>query len=117
MLPRVAGPAARLLVAGCDGLQSALDPQGPEARSIAELFWFFTAICTAVWLAVTVATALAITRRRAPRPDPMLLDPAAERRTATVVAAAVGLTLAILLVLTGSASPRKNGSSAAMARP
>jgi cytochrome c oxidase subunit II len=98
---RLAAGAAFLVLTGCEGWQSALDPQGPEARSVAELFWFFAAICGAVWLAVMVALGIAIFRRHAPRPDPMALNPAAERRHVVVVGGAVGLTLAILLVLTG----------------
>jgi cytochrome c oxidase subunit 2 len=97
----LASAAAALALAGCKGWQSALDPQGPEARAFTTLFWLFTAVSGAVWLSVTVVLAIALLRRREPRPDPMALDAVAERRHGRVVAGAVGLTLVILVMLTG----------------
>jgi cytochrome c oxidase subunit 2 len=99
---RLVGAAlVSLLLAGCEGWQSSLDPQGPEARALADLFWFFTAICAAVWLAVVIALGIAVARGRGGRPDPLATEPAAERRYGVVVSVAVGLTAVTLLVLTG----------------
>ena len=47
-----------LLLSGCAGWQSALDPQGPHAQHIASTIWLFIGVCTAVWLAVMVGLAL-----------------------------------------------------------
>jgi cytochrome c oxidase subunit II len=44
--------AVALLVVGCTGPQSALDPAGREAARLADLFWLMTAGAVAVWLAV-----------------------------------------------------------------
>jgi cytochrome c oxidase subunit 2 len=41
-----------LLLAGCGGPQSALDPAGRGAESIADLFWWMTAGAILIWLAV-----------------------------------------------------------------
>ena len=48
-----------------DGLQSALDPHGPEAAGIAEIAWVMTAGATAILLLVAVLAVLAL---RSPRP-------------------------------------------------
>jgi cytochrome c oxidase subunit II len=46
-----------LLLAGCDGPQSALDPAGRGAQRIAEIFWWMTITGTVIWIAV-IALAL-----------------------------------------------------------
>jgi cytochrome c oxidase subunit II len=93
--------AIGLLLAGCGEVPSALDPRGPEAGAIADLFWTFTGIAATIWLIVMLALALALARRRGPRPDPMVTEPRSERAYARVVATGVALTLLTLLVLTG----------------
>jgi cytochrome c oxidase subunit 2 len=90
-----------LLLAGCQGWQSALDPQGPEASLLADLFWLFTWIATAVWVMTMLALLLALRRRRSATADPLAVDPAGERRMGVVVASAVALTLVTVLFLTG----------------
>jgi cytochrome c oxidase subunit 2 len=98
---RRAWTAVVLLLTSCRGVPSALDPRGPEAIAIADLFRTFTGIAAAIWLIVMVALTLALARWRGPRPDPMATEPRSERAYARVVATAVALTLATLLVLTG----------------
>jgi cytochrome c oxidase subunit II len=44
--------AGALLLAGCGGPQSALDPAGRGAERIADLFWWMTAGAIVIWLAV-----------------------------------------------------------------
>jgi cytochrome c oxidase subunit 2 len=44
--------AGALLLAGCGGPQSALDPAGRGAERIADLFWWMTAGAGVIWLAV-----------------------------------------------------------------
>jgi cytochrome c oxidase subunit 2 len=46
-----------LLLAGCGGVQSALDPAGREASRIFDIFWWMTSGSVIVWLAV-IALAL-----------------------------------------------------------
>ncbi len=41
-----------LLLAGCTGIQSALDPAGREAERIAVLFWWMVGGTAVIWLAV-----------------------------------------------------------------
>jgi cytochrome c oxidase subunit 2 len=46
-------PLACLPVAvACDGIQSALDPRGPQARELAELWWIMAAGAVVIWLFV-----------------------------------------------------------------
>src|SRR3954447_7249970 len=96
-------PAAFLLLSSlgaCSGVQSALDPQGPQAAHLARLFWTFTVVCAAVWFAVMLVLLLGLVRRRPARPDPLQLDPRTERRSLAVVGGAVFATLLIVIALT-----------------
>ncbi|MER9960745.1 cytochrome c oxidase subunit II [Mesorhizobium sp. M0045] len=89
-----------LLLAGCSGWQSALDPKGPAAGELAWLIWFFTALCTVVWLLVMAVLILPLARRPAPVGDPLVLDAAAERGKMRIVVAALAATALILVGLT-----------------
>lgn len=93
-----------LLSAGCAGQQSALEPRGPEAAHLAQLFWVFTATCGAIWIMVIIALGVAISRqsRDADRSGhgPLALDQNRERKTAFIVGALVTATTAILIVFT-----------------
>src|SRR5438128_1497458 len=105
-------------LSGCSSQQSALAPGGDTARAILQLFWFFTAVCTAVWLIVMLMLLVAITRRRAAVPNPVLEpDPADERRIGWIVGAGIAATVVILTVFTlasfltnkSFAEPRQHG--------
>jgi cytochrome c oxidase subunit II len=90
-----------LPIAGCQGWQSALDAQGPTARSLADMFWIFAAVLTVVWVVTMTALVLSLRKRRPAGADPLATDPATERRMTVVVSVAVGLTLVTVLALTG----------------
>ena len=49
---RLAPLACLLAVAGCDGPQSVLDPHGPEARQLAQLWWIMAGGAVLIWLFV-----------------------------------------------------------------
>jgi cytochrome c oxidase subunit 2 len=101
---RVRNPIAllplSLALAGCSGWQSALDPQGPQARDLAELIWIFTAVCAAVWLAVMVVLLIGLMRRKAPYPEPLATPPASERTALQVIGALAAATAVVVLALT-----------------
>jgi cytochrome c oxidase subunit 2 len=95
-------------LSGCRGAQSALDPAGPQAGRISQLWWLMFYVCSAVFLLVSLAVLYAIFRRRkgaennsdAPDISP---EPKREERMIRVVLVAVGITLAILSIfLVGS---------------
>jgi cytochrome c oxidase subunit 2 len=92
-----------LLSSGCRGVQSALDPAGPQSGRISRLWWLMFYTCSAVFLVVSVALLIAIFRRRKGRektsdaPD-ISPDPKREQRMTRVVMGAVGITLIILFV-------------------
>jgi cytochrome c oxidase subunit II len=90
-----------LLLPGCQGWQSALDAQGPAARSLADMFWIFVAVLGTVWLLSIMALVLALGKRRPAGVDVLGTDPARERRMTVVTSTAVGLTVATVLALTG----------------
>ncbi|MGX7877489.1 cytochrome c oxidase subunit II [Mesorhizobium sp. ORM6] len=58
------------LLAGCAGVQSALDPHGEQADTLAVLFWTFTAVLGLVWLVTMAGLLLALTHRRDSRGEP-----------------------------------------------
>jgi cytochrome c oxidase subunit 2 len=47
---------ATLLLSGCRGVQSALDPAGLEALRIFNIFWWMTAGAAVIWLIVIALT-------------------------------------------------------------
>ena len=86
-----------ILVSGCRGFHSALDPAGPQAARIAHLFWLFTWVSVAVYVITILFVAIAIVRgRRNAEPD---VSEARERRLEVGVTAASVLTVLILFVL------------------
>ena len=89
-----------LLLGACSGYQSALAPTGDVADRIAWLFWFFTAICAIVWVAVVVVLIWAIAKRRRPATEPGATDPGQERRIGVTVGAATAATVVTLIILT-----------------
>lgn len=56
--------AAACFLSGCSGFQSVLDAQGSSAIHLKHLILGIVAICTAVWIAVLLVLAAALTRSR-----------------------------------------------------
>src|SRR3954468_20733667 len=101
MRVRVASIGLMLLsLTGCQGWQSALDTHGPEAKTLENLFWIFTGILGAVWIATMIAVLFSLRRRRGAGENPLVTHPRTDRRMGIVVSSAVGLTLVIVLSLT-----------------
>lgn len=59
-----------LLLTGCDGSQSALDPSGPAAREIAILWWIMLAVAAGILLLVVVLLLFPFLRAREKRWTP-----------------------------------------------
>jgi cytochrome c oxidase subunit II len=94
-----------LLLAGCSGAQSALDPSGSGARAIYWVWLLFFCTGTGVLAVVMAGFAGALLRRRyasADAPPTMPPAPATERRLDRLLQAAVALTVAILLMFTAA---------------
>lgn len=88
-----------VLPGGCTGIQSAVAPRGVQAQHIADLWWVFLIVCTAVFVAVTVALLLALFRRdRVVTADSYATDEGAATR---VVMSAVAVTVVILVGFVG----------------
>ena len=89
-------------MAGCGGNQSALDPAGPGAERIGDIWWLMLFVCAAVFALVMLALLWAIARRRRPRVDATSgtahLEAPRERRMAQLVGAAVAVTAGIVLL-------------------
>ena len=84
-----------VLAAGCSGNQSMFNPQGPPARSIATLGWMLMALSVAIWLAVMLALAVALFRRRLDSDH----SPATTRRLTRHVILASAATVVVLVAL------------------
>lgn len=81
-------------------MQSALDPHGAQARTIAHLFWGFVAVCSAVWVLVLIALGIALWRRRPARTDPLSVDSSAERRSLRAIGVCVTATALVMIIFT-----------------
>ena len=86
-------------LAGCGGWQSALDAHGSAAAEIKHLFFVFLAVAAAVWITVLCVLLAALIRGRQPRPDPLEVDQAGERRAGHVIFGCAVATTLIVLVL------------------
>jgi len=82
-----------LLCSGCTGWQSALDPHAIQAARLEHLIWLFVAVCTVIWVTVTVVLVVALLRRRTPSTHN-------DTRMTRVVSAAVVATAVIITGLT-----------------
>jgi cytochrome c oxidase subunit II len=102
---RAAAAGVGALLAGCERVQSALDPSGSGAKAIYGVWQLFFWTCTAVFLVVIAGLAWALLRSRstdtpaAPRMPP---NPSTERRLDFALQIGIGLTVAILLAFTAA---------------
>ncbi|HTD86704.1 MAG TPA: cytochrome c oxidase subunit II [Candidatus Binatia bacterium] len=94
--------AACLLLTGCSGPQSALNPAGSQASNISHLWWVYFTV-TAVVYVLTMLFLLLSVRPRQPRStnlEPITTpDPHREGRVLVVIGSAIGVTTVILFVL------------------
>lgn len=95
----LAVPAA-LPLAGCEGIQSVLDPAGYKAARIADLWWLMFALGSAVWLLVVgLAVYVFFLQRGQPRHGPMDRQTEGDARRARWVIGGVAASLLILVVV------------------
>src|SRR4051812_19404568 len=79
------------------GIQSALDPAGPQSGRIYDLWLIFLTISIAVYVITMLFVLVAILRGR--RQTEPRTDEATDRRLSVAVSTGAGLTIAILLGL------------------
>ena len=92
--------SAALCVSSCGGIQNSINPAGPHADNLSRLWWLMFYVCSAVFVLVMIALAIAI-RKGTRRSDlnPILnLPRGQERRRRNVVLSAVTATVIILFV-------------------
>jgi cytochrome c oxidase subunit 2 len=100
IIRKIGAGAACLMLAGCSGWQSVLDPHSVEANQLANLFWIFLAVCSVVWALVAAGLLATLRRGRDGRHRPSADGPAAARRKTFIVAALIAGTAVILTVFT-----------------
>jgi cytochrome c oxidase subunit 2 len=100
MMRRLTLVLSCLWLSGCSGWQSALDPRSAEAGHLANLFWFFLTVCTAVWCLVAGAVVLTLRQRRTEGDGPAEDSPARARRKTMIVASLIAVTVTILTIFT-----------------
>lgn len=85
-------------LASCGGIQSSVNPSGPNADSLSRLWWLMFYVCAAVFILVMIALAFAI-RKGSRKSDlnPVLNhSPQAEKRKRNAVVSAATVTAVIL---------------------
>ena len=93
----LSGVGSALLVAGCGGVQSALDPAGPQSARIERLWWFLIIVATVVFVLVLVATLIALMHRGRAVGAPAT-EARRERRLHTIIVGATAVTVVTLFV-------------------
>src|SRR4051794_26034492 len=89
--------AALAACSSCAGVQSALDPAGPQSLRLDRMWWLMFWVCVAVFVVVMMVFTLAIrgARKRA-QPDN---EPATERKVTKIIAGALSVSAFILFGL------------------
>lgn len=99
-------PSAVLAAPATSPLQDVLRPGGPQAQHVATLWHLMLAVCTLVFVAVMVALAIALLRRRPPRsgtaPDLSSLAAPEPGPHRSVLAAVVASTALLLFLIVAS---------------
>ncbi len=96
----------------------ALDPAGPNAERISDLFWFMTITASIVYVIVVAVLVYAAFRRREPFRGPAV-EARMERRAGIGVAVGIGVTVVVLIatLLIDFSLSRANASTGAEQRP
>lgn len=91
-----------LCVSSCGGIQNAINPAGPNAQNISDLWWLMFVVCSIVFVLVMIAVLLSLRKRTAEALDtlPPVIQPPeeSERRRRHVVIGATTITVVILFV-------------------
>lgn len=92
----LAGLGAALAAGGCRGNFSALAPAAEQASHINWVFWFFTLVCAAVYVATIAALVYALRRFRG---NDASREPVTERLMGWWVAGGIGTSIVLLFAL------------------
>jgi cytochrome c oxidase subunit 2 len=97
----IAVVALASLCGACGGVQTSINPAGPQSYQISRLWWLMFYVCAFVFVLVIGATAIAIRRRGNDQAEAFaVMNPSeqGENRRRNVVVAATSLTILILFV-------------------
>ncbi|CDX20002.1 Cytochrome c oxidase, subunit II [Mesorhizobium plurifarium] len=118
-LPGLLGAHSCMLVSGCAGTQSVLDPHGEQADTLAVLFWTFASVLGFIWLVTMAGLLLALVHRRGSRGEPAEARPAVRPPMQVAFAAMLASSAIILSGLTvlsfgGQKAVFRSGAGAAL---
>jgi cytochrome c oxidase subunit 2 len=97
-LVRLLPLASSSLFSACGGNQSALDPAGPGAARIGDVWWLMLFVCAGVFVLVMLMLLWAIAHRSPPRAEAASPDLRRERVMTRAVGAAIAATVAIVFL-------------------
>lgn len=98
---RLAALGVALSMSACGGIQNVINPAGPQAKNLSDLWWLMFTICSIVFVLVMIAL---LTSLRHATADPAARSPVieppheGEARRRNVVIAATSITIVILFV-------------------
>jgi cytochrome c oxidase subunit 2 len=95
---------ASCLAAACSGNQTVFNPQGPQARSIANLGWWLIGMCAVVYVLTMAALVWALRRRRLASDD--LPETTQSLTKSVVVAAAATVVILVTVAVVSFAAER-----------
>src|SRR5215210_3772719 len=87
---------AASLLSGCAGVQSALDPAGPQSQRIGNLWWLMFWVCSVIFVLVMGALWHAVRRGRGREASDS--TPPTEQRITKIIAGALAVSAVILFV-------------------
>ena len=97
----IATLAVGLCLSSCGGIQNAINPAGPNAQNLSNLWWLMFIVCSIVYVFVMIALFLSLRGRTADAAERgFVLHPPSdsERRRQITVVVSIAITIAILFV-------------------
>src|SRR5690349_16247713 len=88
-------------VSSCGGIQNAINPAGPHAQNLSNLWWLMFTVCSIVFVLVMIALLLSLRKATAEAADRTpVIEPSdeSERRRRNVIISATTITVIILFV-------------------
>jgi len=90
-----------LCLSACGGIQNAINPAGPNAQNLSNLWWLMFTVCSIVFVLVMIAVLLSLRKATTEAADRTpILEPSeeSERRRRNIIISATTITIIVLFV-------------------